>query len=548
MGNEEQLTTTRLLRDAARTFGDQSITYRTPAGEWKTTNYAETWDRVQRVGGALSGLGIGPGDRVGLLLWNSREHFESYFSVAVTGATMVQLNLRLAAQDLAYVINHSKTTMIIVDQSLLSIAAQVAPQTPGVKHWIVVADSPEAEVSSLPAEWASRTDVSLYEELIRTTEPLAEIPNISETSASGACYTTGTTGRPKGVFYSHRSTWLHSYSLIALMGMSTQDVVTFLTPMFHAQCWGQPYAATAVGARLVLPGKFNLEDMPALIDMFTRYSVTFTPAAPAILLPMLQYIRTLEEPPRFEGMRLICGATEPPVSMMKGFKELTGAEVVHAYGATESSPIVACNRLKPSLAESLSDDEAWDLRRYQGLAAIGVDFKVVDPVGIEVPRDGETVGEIRVRGPWITQSYADNPEATAASFDEEGYWISGDVGYLAPTGYLKITDRLKDVIKSGGEWISSIDLENAIVAVDGVMDAAVFGVPHPKWEERPLALVVRDPKATVSTEAIRSHLAGRFAAWQLPDEIKFVDEISRTSVGKVNKKGLRADYKDAYAS
>ncbi|XNY99795.1 AMP-binding protein [Micrococcus luteus] len=260
---------------------------------------------------------------------------------------------------------------------------------------------------------------------------------------------------------------------------------------------------------------------------------------------MLHHIRSLETPPRMDGVRLLCGATEPPVAMMRGFDELTGAEVIHAYGATETSPIVALNRMKPSLAQTLSEDERWNLKRFQGLVVVGVDVKITDPMGTALPPGEENVGEIRLRGPWVASSYADNAEATEAGFDEEGYWCSGDIGYLSPEGYLKVTDRLKDVIKSGGEWISSIDLENHIMTVPGIRDAAVIGVPHPKWEERPLALVVRAEGAEVGADDVRSALAGRFAAWQLPDEVRFVDEIDRTSVGKINKRKLRADYADA---
>lgn len=542
MGDLEQLTTTRLLRDAARSFGDQEISYRTGAGAWRTTDYARTWQRVLRIGAGLSDLGIGPGSKVGTLLWNGLHHFESYFSVPLTGATMVQLNLRLAPQDLTFVIEHSGATTIIVDHTLLALAQALRPHVSSVSRWIVVTED------GLAREWEEFDGVHSYERLLEEHEPLERIPNMDETSASAACYTTGTTGRPKGVFFSHRSTWLHAHSIVANTAMTTRDRVMMLTPMFHVQCWGLPYAATAVGARVVLPGRFTLEDMDMLTEAIIDLEVTLAPAAPAILMPMLRGLKRRDAPPRLDGLRFLCGASEPPVSMMRAFSELTGAEVIHAYGATETSPVVSVNRLKPALAAALSEEEAWEMRKYQGLVVVGVDVKIVDPAGEEVPADGRTVGEIRLRGPWITRAYADNPEADERSFDEDGYWLSGDMGCLSEHGYLKVTDRLKDIIKSGGEWISSIDMENQIVALDGVTEATVVGVPHPDWEERPLALVVRAPGSEVTDETVREHLATTFADWQLPDEIRFIDEIARTSVGKINKRRLREEYAEVYTS
>ena len=540
MGDDEQLTTTRLLRDAARSFGDQEILYRTDDGAWQRTDYAATWDRVLRMGSALSGLGVGPGSKVGLLLWNGLHHFESYYSVPLTGATMVQLNLRLAPADLAYVIEHSGVSVIVIDHSLLDLARTLRRHVSEDIRWIV------ASHDELEEGWEEIADGDTYEQLVAGSEPLADIPDMSERSASGACYTTGTTGRPKGVYYSHRSVWLHAAAMACNAGITLDDGVMMLTPMFHVQCWGLPYAATMVGARVVLPGRFDLNDVDGLIDSIVECGVTFSPAAPAILMLMLRALKRREDPPRLERLRFISGGSEPPVSMVRSFHELTGAQVMHLYGASETSPLVTINRMKPAVAAKVSEEEAWQMRKYQGLVPAGVEVRLVDPAGEQLPWDGETVGEFRYRGPWITRSYADNPEATENGFDEDGFWRSGDMGYLTEHGYLKITDRLKDVIKSGGEWISSIDMENALVALDGVVEATVIGVPHPKWEERPLALVVRSKGSAVTDESVREHLFSSFASWQLPDEIRFVDEIARTSVGKINKKKLRAEFEDAY--
>lgn len=297
------------LRDAARTFGDQQIIHTRGGGSrWQTTTYAAVWERVRRIAAALRAEGVGPGDRVGLLLWNDVRHLESYFSVPLLGATMVQLNLRLAPTDLAYVITHAQVGTIVVDETLLELAAALEPHLPDGVRWIVAGDG------ELPADWAGRDDVLSYEALLDGHEPLETggLPNVSERSASGACYTTGTTGRPKGVFYSHRATWLHAHAVVSTLGMTMADTALLLTPMFHAQCWGLPFAAVAVGARLVLPGRFNLTDTPWLTSTLVDHGVTVAPAAPAILMPMLHHLRTLETPPRMDGVRLLCGATEPP--------------------------------------------------------------------------------------------------------------------------------------------------------------------------------------------------------------------------------------------
>lgn len=538
MGDSEQLTTTRIIRDAARSMGDQRITHCTIAGKWEETTYAATWERIRRMSAGLREMGIGPGDHVGLLLWNDLRHFESYFSVPLLGATMIQLNPRLSPTDLAYVITHSRAKTIVIDATLFPLAEGLAPHLGDGMRWIVAADG------GIPEQWASRDDAFSYEDLVSSHDPISELPDIDERTASGGCYSTGTTGRPKGVLYSHRSTWLHSLAIASSVGMTMWDAVMFLTPMFHVQCWGLPYAATAVGARIVLPGRFTVDDMPRVTDALLDNGVTVAPAAPAILMPMLRHLQAMEAPPRMDNVRLICGATEPPLFMMREFDRLTGAEVIHAYGATETSPLVSANRTKPTLADKMSEEELWNNKRFQGLPAVGVDLKIVGDDGTVLPPGKDNVGEVRVRGPWITRSYVDNPEASEAGFDEDGYWRSGDVGYLTEDGYLKVSDRSKDIIKSGGEWISSIDMENQLVTLPEIIDAAVVGVAHPKWEERPIALVVLAPGATVTEEKITTALLERFSRWQLPDRVLFVDSLPRTGVGKVSKKELREKYHD----
>jgi fatty-acyl-CoA synthase len=302
-----------------------------------------------------------------------------------------------------------------------------------------------------------------------------------------------------------------------------------------------------IGSKVVLPGMYRLDRLGELADLLVNEKVTVCNGAPAILMPMLEHIRGMKEKPDLRGARFLCGATEPPIAMMKGYHELTGAEIIHAYGATETSPLVSINRLKPWLEGRLSEEEKWDLRRKQGYVVSGLDVKLLGPDDAEVPHDGKTPGEICVRGPWITGSYHRTP-VSDQQFTADGFWRSGDVATMDEEGYLKITDRVKDVIKSGGEWISSVDMENELMSFGPVLEAAVVGIKHPKWEERPLALVVlrKEYSGKIEKEAILSHLGKKFAKWQLPDEILFVDEIPKTSVGKINKKVIREAHRDRY--
>lgn len=538
MGDDFPLNTTTLIRHAVRTHGEQEIVYRTADGGWDRYTYADAYARIQRVANALRGLGVGPADRVGVLDWNSRRHFELYYAVPGLAAVMVQLNQRLGAEDLAYVIEHSEASLIAVDESLLPLAESMASQLPGVRGWIIMTDKPLSEINT------SLTPLYHYEQLLAEAAPRIDWPAIEETSAYSACYTTGTTGRPKGVYYSHRAIYLHAMMLAANLGMTLEDCTMLITPMFHANCWGLPQAATFMANKLVLPGRYAAEDTAPLTDVMIREQVTVTSGAPAIFMPMLRYIESLADKPDLSRLRMLSGASEPPLSMMRGFAELTGAEIVHAYGATETTPIVTLNRRKPSLNRTLDEAGRWQLKTKQGLMMPGVDFELRDADGQPLPHDGVAVGEICVRGPWVTRAYhgmADSDERFG-----RGYWRTGDVGSIDANGYLKLTDRIKDVVKSGGEWISSIDLENALVAHPAVSEAAVVGIEHPKWQERPLALVVLKPGQQVSQQTLNDHLLQTFAKWQLPDRILFVDSIAKTSVGKLNKKVIRGEYEGLY--
>lgn len=540
MGDSYPLNTTTLIRHAARTHGEQEIVYRRPDGSWTRYTYADCYTRIQRAANALRKLGVGPADKVGVIDWNSHRHFELYFAIPGLAAVLMQLNLRLGAEDLAYVIDHSETSFIAVDESLLPLAEAIAPRLNGVKGWIILSDKPLAEIKT------SLSPLHHYEDLLAEADPSIDWPWIDERSAYSGCYTTGTTGKPKGVYYSHRSVYLHAQAMAVNVGMTLDDCTMLITPMFHANCWGLPQAATLMANKLVLPGRYTAEDTALLTDAMIREQVTVTNGAPAIFLPMLRYIETMEQRPDFRRLRMLCGASEPPLSMMRAFFESTGAEVVHAYGATETSPLVSLNRFKPGARQRWTDEQLWNLKRKQGLMVSGVDFELLDANGAPLPFDGVAIGEICVRGPWITTGYHRMSDTEDRFIS--GYWRTGDVGSIDHDGYLKLTDRIKDVVKSGGEWISSIDMENALVGHPAVREAAVVGIHHPKWQERPLALVVLKDGQSVTQEELQTHLLQSFAKWQLPDSILFVPDIPKTSVGKLNKKVIRNVHADLYRS
>ncbi len=538
-----QLNVTTIIKHAARSFGRQEIVSRRLDGSMFKYTYADAHERMKRLANGLRSIGVQVGDRVGVLAWNSHENYEIYFGLPGLGAVMLLLNLRLIPQDLAYVIDHSGASFIIVDETLLPIAHAVAPLCKSLKGFVII---------TLPGKKLADVKTNLknvysYEDLIAGASPDFEWPHMDETSAYAACYTTGTTGKPKGVYYSHRDVYLHSCAIGNNAEISIADTYCQIVPMFHALGWGLSQAATMVGARLVFPGMYTLDRLEGLSKLIVDEKVTVSAGAPAIFMPLLEYIRGLDKKPDLSGARLLSGASEPPVAMMKGFWELTGAEVIHAYGATETTPLVTTNRIMPWLARELTEDQRWELKKKQGFTVVGLDIKVVNAFDAEIAHDGKTPGEILVRGPWITAKYHDAP-GTESQFTADGYWRSGDMGTIDEHGYLKITDRVKDVIKSGGEWISSVDMENEIISFPAVLEAAVVGIPHPKWEERPLALVVlrEGEKERVTADDIRNHLVKTFAKWQLPDEVLFVKEIPKTSVGKLNKKEIRAQYKEFY--
>lgn len=538
--NDYQLNVINIMRQAAKSYGRQEIVYHTPSGKYRYT-YDEAYIRMKKLANAIRKIGGAIGDRIGVMDWNSHRQLEMYYGIPGTGSVILLMNIRLAPPDLAYVVNHSETKFIIVDESLLPLVEAIAPSCPTVQGYIVTTDKP------LDAINTTLSPIYSYEDLLKSENANFKWPVLDETSAYGACYTTGTTGKPKGVYYSHRAIYLHAMAVAMTCRMGVNDCYYQLVPMFHAMGWGGAHAAMMVGSKYVLPGMYNTLDLGTLAEPLVSEHVTIAAGAPALLMPMLEYLKKLDRKPDLSGTRFLCGATEPSIAMMKSYEETTGAAILHAYGATETAPLVCGNVISPWLDKELSEEEKWDLKRKQGLCVVGLDMKTVDHQGVELPRDGKSPGEILIRGPWITGAYY-NAKGSEASFTEDGFWKSGDAGTIDEEGFLKITDRVKDLIKSGGEWISSVDMENHILSHPKVLEATVTGVAHPKWEERPVALVVPRPeeKDCITADEIRAHLSKKFAKWQLPESIFFVDQIPKTSVGKTNKKVIRETYKNIY--
>jgi fatty-acyl-CoA synthase len=495
-----------------------------------------TWaNRSRRVAGALDDLGISADGRVATFGWNTARHLGLYFAAPCSGRVLHTLNIRLFPEQVTYVVNHAEDEIIFVDRSLAGLLWPLLPTFKTVRH-VVVADDGRGD----HPDDAGSAELHDYEELVAAAEP-AEWPRLDENQAASMCYTSGTTGNPKGVVYSHRSTWLHTISVTTAdsIGACEHDTILPVVPMFHANAWGLAHAGVAVGATLVMPGP-DLSP-PALAELIESQQVTVAAGVPTIWMGVLPELVGRDT----SHLRAIpCGGSAVPRSLSEGYREQLGVPILQAWGMTETSPVASVGRIKSYLADTLTDDEQADLRSSIGNIAIGVDFRVVDQAsGEPVAWDGETHGELQVAGPWVAREYYDD-ERSPQSFTDDGYLRTGDVVTVDAEGYLRIVDRTKDVVKSGGEWISSVELENAIMGHPDVAEAAVIGVSHPKWSERPLACVVVKPGAELSREDVLVYLDGRVARWWLPDDVVFIDEVPKTSVGKFSKKDLRARFAD----
>jgi acyl-CoA synthetase (AMP-forming)/AMP-acid ligase II len=484
--------------------------------------HGEVADRVDRLAGALASLGVGEGDRVATFAWNTQRHLEVYLTAPCMGAVLHTLNIRLFADQLTYIVNHAQDKVILVDASLVPVLEKLAPSFETVEHYIVMGDG---DHGSLP-------NTHDYEELLAAQEPGYDYPALDDHAAAGLCYTSGTTGNPKGVLYSHRSSVLHAMAvcLADAFALSRDDRVLPVVPMFHANAWGLPYAAMLAGADLVLPNQFlQAESLARLIE---SERVTLGGAVPTIWLDVLRYADQ-HKPDLSRLSRVACGGSAVPRSLMEAFEGRHGVHIMQAWGMTETSPLASVAR-PPAGAEG---EEHWAYRSTAGRILPLVEARIVAGDGSIAPWDGETTGELEVRGPWIAAEYYEDP-AGAEKF-HDGWLRTGDVASIDADGYIRITDRAKDVIKSGGEWISSVELEIELIAHPAVAEAAVIALPHERWSERPLACVVLAEGQSVTAEELREHLTSRVAKWWLPDEFAFIDEVPKTSVGKFDKKTLR---------
>ncbi len=520
------LTITALFQHGRRIHGDAEVITWTEDGP-KTATFAQVGDRADQLASALRKLGVNEGDRVGTFCWNNQHHLEAYLAVPCMGAVLHTLNIRLFPEQLAYVINHAEDKVIIVDSSLIPLLARVRDELTTVEHFIVVGDDAESETSALG-------ETLDYETLLAAEPTGFDYPEIDERAAAAMCYTSGTTGNPKGVAYSHRSTYLHSFGISSAqaMGFSQYDRLLTIVPMFHANAWGMPYAGWAVGADMVMPQQF-LQAGP-LAEIIESTKPTYSGAVPTVLNDIMSNRPDAD----LSSLRqVVCGGSAVPRSLIEGFEETFGVPIVQAWGMTETSPLAAIAHVP----RGTDPDDAMSWRARTGRPMPGVEMRICGEDGEVLPWDGEAQGEIEIRGPWITGSYYLDP--TDEKF-HDGWLRTGDVGSMEANGFVQISDRAKDVIKSGGEWISSVDLENTLMGHPEVLEAAVIGVPDDRWDERPMACVVPKSGDAPDLTEMKQFLGDKVAKWWLPERWTIVDEIPKTSVGKFDKKVLRQRYAD----
>ena len=491
--------------------------------------YAQLDERIRRLATAFDSLGIGVGDAVGTFAWNNHRHHELYWATANTGRICHTINIRLFADQIVYIVNHAGDKVVFVDPDLVPLIAPLMERLETVDTVVIMGDEP---ADAIPGSLA-------YEDLIADQRGHGTWPTLDERSPLMFCYTSGTTGNPKGVAYTQRSTYVHTISNLANFPIEATDNVLPVVPMFHASAWGYPFMAVAQGAKLTYPGPDLSPE--ALVALFTGEKVTFSAGVPTVWIGIRHYLEAHPEVDVSSIRAFLCGGSAVPRAMIEWYWTERGIRVVQGWGMTETNPVASLARLKPHM-EDWGLDEQLDRLETAGIPVPGLQIKIVDEVGDELPHDGEAFGELLIRGPWIAAEYYKD-DRTPQSFDE-GWLRTGDVCKITPEGYIRITDRAKDVIKSGGEWISSLDVENALMAHPAVAEATVVGLKHLKWQERPAAFVVSVEDSSVSEQELRDHLASRLAKWWLPDKIVFVDEIPKTGTGKFDKKLVRDQYSD----
>ena len=519
------LTLPTILEHAGRLHGSQEIVSRKSDKSLHRYRFSKFYKRTKYLAEALINAGLKPGDRVGTLCWNHYAHLEAYFGVPCAGGVLHTLNLRLHADELAYIACHAGDRFLIVDADLLSILDGFKDRVNFERIFVVRGDD-----DALP------DGMEDYEDLLSTATGDFEYPNINEFDACGMCYTSGTTGKPKGVAYSHRGVVLHTLAVSApdAFGLSMRDCIFPIVPMFHANAWGIPTNAVMAGAKMVFTGPHA--DFESVLELLESEQVTMTSGVPTVWLPVVDALK--HEPKRWElnpKLKFVIGGSAAPEAMIRDFDSL-GFQVIHAWGMTEMSPVGTTGIPKPSF-DAMSRDKQFETLAKQGIPLPFVDIRVIGDEG-PAPWDGVTMGELQVRGPWIADSYY-KPDDPINSWTDDGWFRTGDVVTIDAEGYVKITDRTKDLIKSGGEWISSVDLENALMGHPQIKEAAVIAIPHERWVERPLACVVLENGSNLTAEKIQNFLANKFAKWWLPDAVEFIDEIPRTSTGKFQKTTLR---------
>ncbi|ALS61447.1 3-(methylthio)propionyl-CoA ligase [Pandoraea norimbergensis] len=524
-----------LLTHAARHHGDTEIVSRRVEGDIHRYTWRDAERRSRQLALALRRLGVSDGERVGTLAWNGYRHLELYYGVSGMGSVVHTINPRLFPEQIAFIVNHAEDRYVAFDINFMPLVEAIAPQCPGVQGWIAMTDRAHLPASTLP--------LLCYEDLLAAEDADTYVwPEMDEKTASGLCYTSGTTGNPKGVLYSHRSTVLHAFgaSLPDAMAMSARDAVLPVVPMFHVNAWGMPYSSALVGAKLVFPGK-DL-DGKSIYELFEAEGVTFSAGVPTVWLGLLTYVKSIGA--RFSTLeRTVIGGSACPPAMLTTFEKDYGVRVIHAWGMSEMSPLGTLCHLRKHHRELPAVAQQHILEK-QGTAIYGVDLKIVGPEGEELPWDGKAFGDLYTRGPWVLDRYfrADTSPLV------DGWFPTGDVATIDPEGYVQITDRSKDVIKSGGEWISSIDVENIAMAHPEIHEAACIAVRHPKWEERPLLVVVRKPGSSLTREDVLAFYEGRVVKWWIPDDVVFVDEIPHTATGKMLKLKLRERFRDYQAA